>query len=478
MMGYYILICLENAGIAVCWYYFRQGGGSLFGHIGNQDDVVSVTTTTTEIMTKYLPTADGVLPDQIALALVMSVLAFFCIGIFFMLIYYVTLHPQAEGIYFCVSKDTNDSNEIMENGKGSTSQVIRSHAGNNYRTSHAVQQFRSWHSASIRYIPGRDSLKLVAKQRPSSDVITPSPSMLCDKPKQDTYGHRFSSALDVQGSNCSCSCLKPAVKGYSSMMSSPHRHNTINCKNVKQAILAESMELGAATSTSHIYKKNFESFQNAASKREHVTKLIEQKQKEKQKIEHKQAQLRISLEKMQRSSHSLSMTLKRNVSLSSIGDNEIFNRKIRAQCLYTKPFTPVAIEPAKVHAVVDRKHTVVTASPVHNMLTSASSKSRRLLYTYESPSIGDTKTKASICRGSFPHHTRTSGNERNMETPITSKLNLNSEKTLMPKNSSATQSASLMNLTTSKQHFHKLPSRDMSFSIRKDEFMESIESSL
>ena len=81
MILYYWLMFVENSTMALLWYYFHNDGSLLWEltGIGNKTDISESSTWSTST----------------ALALLVTIVGSFCIGILFLALYYLFFHPKA-----------------------------------------------------------------------------------------------------------------------------------------------------------------------------------------------------------------------------------------------------------------------------------------------------------------------------------------------------------------------------------------------
>lgn len=105
MLAYYSLTFIENSFIAVAWFHFRHGRSLM-------SDLAGATSNDS----KYNPVS-----SQVALALVLTVVLSFIVGMFFFVIYYLFLHPKAP-VKLCQSDDV----KMNETEKVKTSVVLAS----------------------------------------------------------------------------------------------------------------------------------------------------------------------------------------------------------------------------------------------------------------------------------------------------------------------------------------------------------------
>jgi len=214
MLVYYTVTLLENTVIAVCWFNFRRGGGSLLSAIRGIDEEDA-----------NVPSETAALSDNVALILVVVVVAIFVLGMIFFLLYYLLLHPQAPGTNLCLRGEKDES---LEDDK-SLAPPAHMSCGDNYRVHRDAKQFRSWHSASLNYNPEINAS--VKKKRPSSEVLS---SNLYDGP------YPKNTALELKSGDCSCYFVKNDVDAF-------HNFSAIDSSNSESVRTATKKPKGPAT---------------------------------------------------------------------------------------------------------------------------------------------------------------------------------------------------------------------------------------
>ena len=312
MLAYYLITFVENSAMAVLWLYFRRGGGSIIATIqGIVDDDVT-----------DQPVEEGALSDNIALSLVIAVIALFVLGMLCFLVYYLWLHPKAIGARMCVGGSFDG--EIDEEDK-MKEVALRPSCGDNYRTHRGAPQFRSWHSASINYPTDTEESKKT--KRPLSEVLPKSPSMLYD------LANSGSSTVNLLSVDCSCYSMRNEVDNSKSLNSKHPAHGTppklphqrSSTTSYREAILNSGLE-----------KEQRNYFNEADRKRRRVSELLEQKQREKKELEFKQAMLRRSLENKQRQALQVQKNVQQSVATDSVFEvQDLFDRKQRAMHIYS-----------------------------------------------------------------------------------------------------------------------------------------------
>ena len=477
MLLYYTLTLLENTAIVVCWFYFRRGGGSLLDAIRGLDS------------DSHVMREEGALSDNMALAFVIAVVGLFFFGMLFFFVYYLIFHPNALGANLCLT--AND-----ESAHYDKSQVLSTHlsCGDNYRTSSETRdsrQFRSWHSASLDYNPELSaSLK---RNRPSSEII--SSTNLYD-PLQVK-----ASTLETKTEDHSCNFLKDDAVSFQKQPPGDVT-NKAGPEPVHKGRSSASSYAKAIFNNSSAAKYKSDITDEAELKRRRVSALLEQKQREKWELEQRQALLRRSLERKQtRSVLSSNKTRSGAPARSEYVIRDLFDRKRRAQHLYfpeshahQNHVTPTSLQHRTVHAKPTslQDGTVLTNPVFHRSQTGTETIGSKLAVTqHNSPLLSASRNhndSNSTYRsrhvisggGTFPRCSRPSSTSGTPSRPPF--LRGGSLKPISEVQRSEfadrRSTASLMDLALPR--YPKLQSvpRAMSFTISKNEVVESIESSL
>ncbi|CAK8682321.1 unnamed protein product [Clavelina lepadiformis] len=98
MLFYYVVVFIEDLAIVTSWYFFRHGGSLLdyiTGATGNttSKEQVNFTTISTPVL------SHGVVPDHIALMLVLVTMATYFFGVGFLTVYYTVCHTTTASRY-------------------------------------------------------------------------------------------------------------------------------------------------------------------------------------------------------------------------------------------------------------------------------------------------------------------------------------------------------------------------------------------
>lgn len=431
MSAYYVLTFFENLVMTICWFYKRQGGGSLINALlGRAEDDEEV--------------ADGVLSTEIALALVVAVIALYILGMFFLLIYYIALHPKARGINWCVRGEESAS----KSPQGSSA-PRRPPCGDNYRTYRRTLQFRSWHSESVNFDPKQNADQ--GKKRPSSEVISPSPSMLYDSiPSQNkpSRADLTSAAYSVYSMRNECSGSGDC---FERNKVEPNRNSVTSYKMAMRYSPQRRLD--------------------DAERDRHVTLLLEQKKREKREIEH---QLSIVTRQVSR---------RRSVSESSEVEPLV---KAKALHLYSPKSSISANQfPPYPLKTPERAPTFALTNLRHLRETNLSQASSTTSFSLRSPpQSGDAllnsdqsqraRLLSSGC-GTFPRTARL----KHMGQSVPPYARQNSLKTIREHQpTSRITAGSLMNLGGPRPSPGKSVPRTMSCTISPNEIIESMESTV
>uniref|UniRef100_H2YH25 Uncharacterized protein n=1 Tax=Ciona savignyi TaxID=51511 RepID=H2YH25_CIOSA len=424
---YYSIVFMENLILSIVWYCHRTGGGCLFEPLFSTPDFFAVSVTTETVPT---PTT---IPNSIAISLMIGINFLFFMGMVFMLMYYTFFHPSKNiPCWDCSHENAGHLNTAEATGL--TGSTVATRNNHNIRQKRQGSQFRSWHSASLTYEENQEINKTL-KKRPSSDILPESMNVFTEnKLPDDTM--KVSSIMEANSAACSCYSLRTTALGCQSVKSTPSRSN---------AALASAV-VHQPTSRQHL--------DEAERKRRYFRQLIEQKKE----LEHQQAMLKINMER-QISSYSLRKQKisdyepYKQIKDSYSGD---FDKNL-------KMYVPQSGDkPVRSHSRRTRLHSL-EESPKH---------------TY-SPSFS---------HGTFPRYTRTHLTYNPQQKPAVPHTTLRTANYLKPisENKSVASSApglrdysaSLSNLTMPFPKPKQKVPRAMSFTVRKDEVIESMESSV
>ena len=463
MLAYYIITFLENTAIVISWFYLRTGGGrsiidTLRGITGSvpqpEEDLV-----------------ENAFPSETALAVIVAVEALFLLGIIFFLVYYLVLHPKASGSKMCLSGEDSDSETSIP--KAVVTPLTRPPCGDNYRTNRGRSQFRSWHSASLNHTPDLRA----SKSRPSSEIFSRS-SQFGSNAKEKN----FSSVTELSSSVYSCCPTRNGVAGYHTL-------------GAGDSSAPKSQTLTRASVTSYAKAMNNLPFGNetvplndAELKRRRVTELLEQKQREKRNLEQKQALLRrnmdLKLAYMQQK--------KRKEPANNYELQDLFNRKSRAVHMYSprspsahhNVYATVASVPVSLQSGSKTVHHAISQLPIKTTNLSTSTETWPSGFDHQGTNNNSNRARFSPSGGStFPrclranHVMRQSG--RNILPRQGSLQPICEDQLATVGPGSRRSTTSCMDLATTGK-CRKLQSvpRAMSFTLSKNEVVESIESSV
>ncbi|XP_078482884.1 XK-related a [Ciona intestinalis] len=426
MAVYYFLIFLENVAISMVWFYFRQGGGSLLEVLlgsNNSFSAVNVTTATEAPVKSIAP--------NIAIGFVFAVNGLFIVGILFMLVYYMLLHPTNGGPC-CNAALVNIGELNTGEATGLTASAVAARSNYNLREKRSTSQFHSWHSTSLTY----EEIDNKIKKRPSSDILPQTAFTYGDEqPLEDNK--RVSAVIEVNSAACSCYSLRNTALGY-------------------QPIKTQSPSSSKLLSSPSIVNQPVQKHRvdEAERKRRYFTQLIQQKRE----LEHQQAMLKLNMDRQ-----------------FSLGEHrKLTDHEPMAQS------TALCVKPKKMDKIQDFATTQSTMTPTRKHL-----KSRNRLHSLEeSPTHS---APPSFSHGTFPRYSRSSMGLRSHQKSG-GLSTMRKENYLKPISENKTiahtsagmrdYSASLSNLTVAMSRSKQKVPRAMSFTVKKDEVIESMESSV
>nr|CAB3267789.1 XK-related a [Phallusia mammillata] len=312
MILFYMVMFVENCILAVVWLYFRQGGGNLIDTFIGSQSLVNSSPSTLE---------EETLPADVALAIVVLIPSMFILGILFMLLYYIFLHPTTGESSCCGSSNgrltpkESDAEQTVELTTVELRATSESHRS--YRRSEAI---RSWHMDTQPL----DYPKDTRPKRPNSEIIESSASSLFDEPTLAPTKPK-PKPVEVNSAYCSCYSLRHEAEVV----------NTYQKEKSSQLVVSSASQIQEKTEVVYTPRKgNVVNIKDAELKALKVDLQLQEKKRKKLKIEQE-------LRKLNLQPH----TSSQSVSPQSPTE-ELFNRKGRVKDLLspstsmTLPKTP------------------------------------------------------------------------------------------------------------------------------------------